>query len=150
MGQIYLHDNPLLKWPLEISDVEALAALFAADKHIIFGFHGYPWLIHRLTYRRTNRNLHVRGCNLASSPHWTWPPRRPPHDRPRLTAHSRGPGSHRRLPNHWGVLKSLGRATIACQSQGAVRRSSDLGASGPGSGTGRHRLSGGCQVAGHD
>lgn len=36
-------------------------ALFTRDKHIIFGFHGYPWLIHRLTYRRTNRNLHVRG-----------------------------------------------------------------------------------------
>ena len=35
--------------------------LFTKDKHIIFGFHGYPWLIHRLTYRRTNRNLHVRG-----------------------------------------------------------------------------------------
>jgi len=36
-------------------------ALFTRDKHIIFGFHGYPWLIHRLTYRRFNRNLHVRG-----------------------------------------------------------------------------------------
>jgi xylulose-5-phosphate/fructose-6-phosphate phosphoketolase len=36
-------------------------SLFTADKHIIFGFHGYPWLIHRLTYRRNNRNLHVRG-----------------------------------------------------------------------------------------
>jgi xylulose-5-phosphate/fructose-6-phosphate phosphoketolase len=36
-------------------------ALFTKDKHIIFGFHGYPWLIHRLTYARTNRNLHVRG-----------------------------------------------------------------------------------------
>jgi xylulose-5-phosphate/fructose-6-phosphate phosphoketolase len=36
-------------------------ALFTKDKHIVFGFHGYPWLIHRLTYRRTNRNLHVRG-----------------------------------------------------------------------------------------
>ncbi len=32
------------------------------DKPIIFNFHGYPWLIHRLTYRRTNhKNLHVRG-----------------------------------------------------------------------------------------
>jgi xylulose-5-phosphate/fructose-6-phosphate phosphoketolase len=32
------------------------------DKPIIFAFHGYPWLIHRLTYRRTNHhNLHVRG-----------------------------------------------------------------------------------------
>jgi xylulose-5-phosphate/fructose-6-phosphate phosphoketolase len=36
-------------------------SLFTQDKHIIFGFHGYPWLVHRLTYRRTNRNLHVRG-----------------------------------------------------------------------------------------
>lgn len=36
-------------------------AIFTKDKHIIFNFHGYPWLVHRLTYRRTNRNLHVRG-----------------------------------------------------------------------------------------
>jgi xylulose-5-phosphate/fructose-6-phosphate phosphoketolase len=36
-------------------------SLFTRNKHIIFGFHGYPWLIHRLTYRRTNTNLHVRG-----------------------------------------------------------------------------------------
>ncbi len=37
-------------------------ALFTRDKPIIFVFHGYPWLIHRLTYRRTNhKNLHVRG-----------------------------------------------------------------------------------------
>ena len=37
-------------------------ALFTVDKPIVFAFHGYPWLIHRLTYRRTNhKNLHVRG-----------------------------------------------------------------------------------------
>ncbi|MFZ3173426.1 MAG: phosphoketolase family protein, partial [Thiobacillus sp.] len=37
-------------------------SLFTLDKPIIFNFHGYPWLIHRLAYRRTNhRNLHVRG-----------------------------------------------------------------------------------------
>ncbi|MEN6559024.1 MAG: phosphoketolase family protein [Thermoguttaceae bacterium] len=37
-------------------------ALFTADRPIIFAYHGYPWLIHRLTYRRTNhKNLHVRG-----------------------------------------------------------------------------------------
>lgn len=36
--------------------------IFTRDKPIIFAFHGYPWLIHRLTYRRTNhKNLHVRG-----------------------------------------------------------------------------------------
>ncbi len=37
-------------------------ALFTADRPVIFAYHGYPWLIHRLTYRRANhRNLHVRG-----------------------------------------------------------------------------------------
>ena len=36
-------------------------SLFTKNKHIIFGFHGYPWLIHRLTYRRVNSLLHVRG-----------------------------------------------------------------------------------------
>ena len=37
-------------------------SLFTVDKPIIFNFHGYPWLIHRLAYRRTNhKNLHVRG-----------------------------------------------------------------------------------------
>ena len=36
--------------------------LFTTDKPIVFAYHGYPWLIHRLTYRRTNhKNLHVRG-----------------------------------------------------------------------------------------
>jgi xylulose-5-phosphate/fructose-6-phosphate phosphoketolase len=35
--------------------------MFTRDKHIVFAFHGYPGLVHRLTYRRTNRNLHVRG-----------------------------------------------------------------------------------------
>jgi xylulose-5-phosphate/fructose-6-phosphate phosphoketolase len=38
-------------------------SLFTKDKHIIFAFHGYPSLIHRLTYRRRNRDLHVRGYN---------------------------------------------------------------------------------------
>jgi xylulose-5-phosphate/fructose-6-phosphate phosphoketolase len=37
-------------------------AIFTADRPVIFAFHGYPWLIHRLTYRRTNhQNIHVRG-----------------------------------------------------------------------------------------
>jgi xylulose-5-phosphate/fructose-6-phosphate phosphoketolase len=36
-------------------------ALFTTDKHVVFGFHGYPWLVHRLTYRRTNHRMHVRG-----------------------------------------------------------------------------------------
>jgi xylulose-5-phosphate/fructose-6-phosphate phosphoketolase len=37
-------------------------ALFTADRPVVFAYHGYPWLIHRLTYRRTNHdNIHVRG-----------------------------------------------------------------------------------------
>jgi xylulose-5-phosphate/fructose-6-phosphate phosphoketolase len=37
-------------------------SLFTVDKPVVFAYHGYPWLIHRLTYRRTNHhNLHVRG-----------------------------------------------------------------------------------------
>ena len=37
-------------------------AIFTRDRPVVFAFHGYPWLIHRLTYRRTNHdNLHVRG-----------------------------------------------------------------------------------------
>jgi xylulose-5-phosphate/fructose-6-phosphate phosphoketolase len=47
--------------PNGLSDKE-FDTLFTTDKPIIFAFHGYPWLIHRLTYRRTNhKNLHVRG-----------------------------------------------------------------------------------------
>jgi xylulose-5-phosphate/fructose-6-phosphate phosphoketolase len=42
--------------------------LFTPDKPVVFAFHGYPWLIHRLTYRRTNhRNLHVRGYKEEGS-----------------------------------------------------------------------------------
>ncbi len=47
--------------PHGLSDPE-FDALFTRDKPVIFAFHGYPWLIHRLTYRRANHgNLHVRG-----------------------------------------------------------------------------------------
>ena len=43
-------------------DDEGFDQLFTRDKPIIFAYHGYPWLIHRLTYRRRNhKNLHVRG-----------------------------------------------------------------------------------------
>jgi xylulose-5-phosphate/fructose-6-phosphate phosphoketolase len=41
---------------------KAFDVLFTRDKPVVFAFHGYPWLIHRLTYRRTNHeNIHVRG-----------------------------------------------------------------------------------------
>ncbi len=53
--------QPPSEHPHGLSDRD-FDALFTKDKPIIFAFHGYPWLIHRLTYRRNNHNnLHVRG-----------------------------------------------------------------------------------------
>ena len=53
--------QPPEEHPHGISNKE-FDSLFTTDKPIIFAYHGYPWLIHRLTYRRTNHgNLHVRG-----------------------------------------------------------------------------------------
>jgi len=53
--------QPQTEHPHGLSDMD-FDEIFTKDKHIIFAFHGYPWLIHRLTYRRTNHdNLHVRG-----------------------------------------------------------------------------------------
>jgi xylulose-5-phosphate/fructose-6-phosphate phosphoketolase len=53
--------EPDTEHPHGLSDLD-FDALFTTDKPVIFAYHGYPWLIHRLTYRRTNhRNLHVRG-----------------------------------------------------------------------------------------
>ena len=54
--------EPSTEHPHGLSDID-YDSIFTKDKHIIFGFHGYPWLVHRLTYRRTNQNLHVRGYN---------------------------------------------------------------------------------------
>ena len=53
--------QPQSEHPHGLSDRD-FDALFTTDKPIVFAYHGYPWLIHRLTYRRTNhKNLHVRG-----------------------------------------------------------------------------------------
>ncbi len=53
--------QPQIEHPNGLSDKE-FDIIFTTDKPIIFAYHGYPWLIHRLTYRRTNhKNLHVRG-----------------------------------------------------------------------------------------
>ncbi|WP_405149279.1 phosphoketolase family protein [Sphaerisporangium sp. NBC_01403] len=53
--------QPSTEHPHGLPDA-AYDALFTTDKPVIFNFHGYPWLIHRLTYRRTGHdNLHVRG-----------------------------------------------------------------------------------------
>ena len=53
--------QPASEHPHGLRDAE-FDVLFTKDKPIVFAFHGFPWLIHRLTYRRTNHdNLHVRG-----------------------------------------------------------------------------------------
>ena len=53
--------QPQTEHPHGLSDVD-FDDLFTKDKPVIFAFHAYPWLIHRLTYRRTNHdNIHVRG-----------------------------------------------------------------------------------------
>ncbi len=53
--------EPESEHPHGLSDTE-FDTLFTKDRPVIFAYHGYPWLIHRLTYRRTNHaNMHVRG-----------------------------------------------------------------------------------------
>lgn len=53
--------QPPTEHPHGLSDKE-FDTIFTRDRQVIFAYHGYPWLIHRLTYRRTNHdNLHVRG-----------------------------------------------------------------------------------------
>jgi xylulose-5-phosphate/fructose-6-phosphate phosphoketolase len=53
--------QPDTEHPHGLSDAE-FDSIFTGDRPIVFAYHGYPWLIHRLTYRRLNhRNLHVRG-----------------------------------------------------------------------------------------
>jgi xylulose-5-phosphate/fructose-6-phosphate phosphoketolase len=53
--------QPHTEHPHGMTDRE-FDAMFTADRPVIFAYHGYPWLIHRLTYRRTNHhNIHVRG-----------------------------------------------------------------------------------------
>lgn len=59
--------QPPSEHPHGLSDRD-FDSLFTTDKPIIFNFHGYPWLIHRLAYRRTNHdNLHVRGYKEKGS-----------------------------------------------------------------------------------
>ncbi len=52
--------QPASEHPHGLPDKE-YDSMFTTDRPIIFAFHGYPWLIHRLAYRRTNQRLHVRG-----------------------------------------------------------------------------------------
>ncbi len=52
--------QPDTEHPHGLSDID-YNAIFTTDKPIIFAFHGYPWLVHRLAYRRANQRLHVRG-----------------------------------------------------------------------------------------
>jgi xylulose-5-phosphate/fructose-6-phosphate phosphoketolase len=52
--------QPSTEHPHGLSDVD-YDSIFTRDREVVFAFHGYPWLIHRLTYRRANQNLHVHG-----------------------------------------------------------------------------------------
>jgi xylulose-5-phosphate/fructose-6-phosphate phosphoketolase len=53
--------QPQSEHPHGLSEAE-FDALFTSDRPVVFAYHGYPWLIHRLTYRRANHaNIHVRG-----------------------------------------------------------------------------------------
>ena len=59
--------QPQEEHPHGLSDAE-FDTIFTKDRPMIFAFHGYPWLIHRLTYRRTNhKNIHVRGYKEEGS-----------------------------------------------------------------------------------
>ena len=59
--------QPREEHPHGLSDKD-FDTLFTTDRPVIFAYHGYPWLIHRLTYRRTNhKNLHVRGYKEEGS-----------------------------------------------------------------------------------
>ncbi len=59
--------TPTSEHPHGLSDRD-FDSLFTVDKPVIFNFHGYPWLIHRLAYRRTNhKNFHVRGYKEKGS-----------------------------------------------------------------------------------
>jgi xylulose-5-phosphate/fructose-6-phosphate phosphoketolase len=53
--------QPATEHPHGLSDAQ-FDSIFTTDKPVVFAFHGYPWMIHRLTYRRKNHgNIHVRG-----------------------------------------------------------------------------------------
>src|SRR5262249_38491494 len=52
--------QPSTEHPHGLTDAD-FDSLFTTDKQVVFDFHGYPWLIHRLTYARKNKALHVRG-----------------------------------------------------------------------------------------
>ena len=59
--------QPKTEHPHGLSDAD-FDALFTKDKPVIFAYHGYPWLIHRLAYKRTNHdNIHVRGFKEEGS-----------------------------------------------------------------------------------
>jgi phosphoketolase len=59
--------QPESEHPHGLSDRD-FDSIFTADAPVIFNFHGYPWLVHRLAYRRTNhKNMHVRGYKEKGS-----------------------------------------------------------------------------------
>ena len=59
--------QPRTEHPHGLTDVD-FDALFTRDKPVIFAFHGYPWLIHRLTYRRTNHTTFMSAATRKKAP----------------------------------------------------------------------------------
>ena len=59
--------QPPSEHPHGLSDTD-FDALFTTDKPIIFAFHGYPWLIHRLTYRRTTTQISMSAATRKKGP----------------------------------------------------------------------------------
>jgi xylulose-5-phosphate/fructose-6-phosphate phosphoketolase len=113
--------QPEAEHPHGLSD-EQFDALFTRDKPVICAYHGYPWLIHRLTYRRTNHgNIHVRGYKEKGT--ITTPfdmavlndlDRFPPAAMPWRDCHSSEPGARRaksavgKLTAHRAYIRSHG------------------------------------------
>ena len=148
--------QPDTEHPHGISDAE-FDSLFTTDKPVIFAYHGYPWLIHRLTYRRHNHdNLHVRGYKeegttttpfemTAYERHGPLPPghrRHRPGPGPRTLGRPPPPGddrpSHPPPPVHPRITGKTrrrcatgrGRTDMrACWSSTPVRRASSCGSS---------------------
>ena len=121
--------QPASEHPHGLSDHD-FDALFTTDKPIIFAFHGYPWLIHRLTYRRHGHaNLHVRGYKEEGHhqhavrhvrderPRPLPPGRR--RDRPRSEARSRG----RRMPSRRSATSSSSTRSTSPDTATTCRKS---------------------------
>ena len=106
---------PNTEHPHGLTDRE-FEALFTPDKPVVFNFHGYPWLIHRLTYRRPGQhNIHVRGYKEQGNINTPLGAGHPQPDRPLQPRHRRD-RPHATFPCHW-VERARGPAQPADRVQ---------------------------------